>query len=326
MRALRRSATATGHRNSAGPGSGIARDCLPGLAQAFKSHAKKFRKEVRKCRKTFSEETIHDSRIQARRLLACLALLETLIPGKLSRKLARRLKRHLDLFDDLRDTQVQLRILGELAHKDRALRRFQKHLDNRERRFRKSIRKRLKEVPDRRLGKCLNEALEAIEENGAQLTAFELCALLLSRIEAAFRRTSRMERAIQPGVPASVHRTRIAFKRFRYMFEEMFPFLPVAPANLKKQMQHYQSRMGDVQDADVMLRVFVKFTREQSLKTTPWKRLRTELFSRREALLRHFLEARHELYDFWPGLRTGRELSPILSSGGQRGQHLWRKS
>jgi CHAD domain-containing protein len=59
---------------------------------------------------------------------------------------------------------------------------------------------------------------------------------------------------------ATIHRVRIAFKRFRYSFEIVQPLLTDMPEDLPAQMHSYQTLMGEIQDAEVLLRTLEEYT------------------------------------------------------------------
>src|SRR5215510_8859246 len=92
---------------------------LPGrlavhLAGSVRAARRRYRKRLVRCQKKFSESAVHELRVEARRILALLDLLDAVHFGDSLRKLAKNFKRRLDAFDDLRDTHVQRRLLQPL--------------------------------------------------------------------------------------------------------------------------------------------------------------------------------------------------------------------
>jgi len=94
------------------------------LCKALESQWRRYRKRLRQCQRRFSQEAVHDSRVETRRLLATVELLCAFIPERELKKARRALKKHLDAFDRLRDTQVQLTYVGHLLHEFPAARGF----------------------------------------------------------------------------------------------------------------------------------------------------------------------------------------------------------
>jgi CHAD domain-containing protein len=117
-------------------------------------------------------------------------------------------------------------------------------------------------------------------------------------VEDAFGRTRTLLERIEPEHTDTVHRTRIAFKRFRYMVEALAEQLPSPDRRLLAAMRRYQGRMGVVQDAAVLLEVFDKFVRRRELAPEAVNRLRRKLVGLRERRLRVCLASLHQLSDF----------------------------
>src|SRR5215831_9867193 len=81
------------------------------LAEGVRAARRRYRTRLARCQKKFSENAVHELRIQTRRILALLDLLQTLgFPAPVS-GLSKKFKKRLELFGELRDTQVQLRLL-----------------------------------------------------------------------------------------------------------------------------------------------------------------------------------------------------------------------
>ena len=84
------------------------------LARSVYEARRRYRKRLARCQRNFSEDAVHELRIETRRLLALLDLLLALGAAPAADKIAKRFKKRLDVFDELRDTQVQLRLLEPL--------------------------------------------------------------------------------------------------------------------------------------------------------------------------------------------------------------------
>src|ERR1051326_3826026 len=81
------------------------------LAERVCVARRRYRKRLACCRRKISETAVHDLRIEMRRILALLDLLEQFhLPGGV-RKPRKIFKKCLDAFDDLRDVQVQEKFL-----------------------------------------------------------------------------------------------------------------------------------------------------------------------------------------------------------------------
>ncbi len=76
--------------------------------------------------------------------------------------------------------------------------------------------------------------------------------------------------------------------------------MPTANDAVLEEMHHYQTMMGDIQDAEVLLSALDKFLARKEIKPGPARQLREEVVRRREWLIRVYLDAADQLKDFWP--------------------------
>jgi CHAD domain-containing protein len=274
-------------------------DVLRHLGEALHEQWRRYRKRLKACQRHFSEEAVHASRVETRRLLATVALLGAFIPEADVRKARGGLKRHLDAFDRLRDTQVQLLYVDHLLKRFAAATPFRAWLLAREKRFRRAARKDIRTIKTRRLGK----RLAAFEKELRRRRRADSPAAAFARVQhatlRAFARVAALCQHVSAADTETIHRTRIAFKRFRYMTDALAPLLPALSAEHRQAMRGYQSMMGDIQDVEVLMAALDKFARlEQNDRET--ERLRAELARRRGQLIRVYLNAAGKLKQFWP--------------------------
>jgi CHAD domain-containing protein len=260
---------------------------------------KRYRKELKRCQRKFSEKAVHDSRVAARRLSATIELLEGFLQPKIIKKAQCLIKKHLDIFDDLRDAQVQLVAVNSLQGTFPGARAFCEWVHKREERYRKQTRECVKRSRAKPLEKLIAAGEDAFEKELKKRSAKEATKLLLRPFNKAFSRTMRLKQRIRTERPKSIHRTRIAFKRFRYMVELLAEYL-CADDRMLDEMQHYQTMMGDIQDADVLLRSFDKFARKKNIRSEQANQLREELLRRREWLIKVYMDAAGQLREFLP--------------------------
>jgi CHAD domain-containing protein len=291
---------------------------LPGnsatcLARSLKKQWKRYRKELKRCQDEFSEKAIHAFRVETRRLLSTLELLGGFLPARRVEKARRLLKRHRDVFDDLRDTQVQLAAVGRMLRLFPAARPFQASLLEREERLVKRTRKDVKHVRTRRLGKLITGCRGQVERQLAKAGPEKALAVLLRSVDRAFRRTRQLRTRIHARDPWTIHRTRVAFKKFRYMVEALAERLPAVKRERLAAMHDYQTMMGEIQDAEVLLRTLDKFLRQQEIKPEAARRFRAELLRRCQWLIRVYLGAADQLLEFWPLSGSGAGVRPAAS-------------
>jgi CHAD domain-containing protein len=255
---------------------------------------------LRKCQRKASERAVHDLRVEARRLLSLLDLMSPFLaaPGRLSRTQAA-LKCHLDRFDDLRDTHVQLAAVSKLRRRFPAARLFYRALKKCEARLCRWTRKHAKRLHDKPLAKLIAACREDVQlrpDSGARGAT----RVLVRTLSLAFAATTKLRNRIHQDDPHSIHRTRIAFKKFRYMVETLASQLAWVDKNLLENMHQYQSLMGNIQDAQVLLHAFEKFSRKEKIEPRPAAQFTHELLRRRQKFISTYLAAADRLFEFWP--------------------------
>lgn len=274
-------------------------DVLQHLSAALAGQWRRYRKRLKRCQRQFSAGAVHDSRIETRRLLATLELVAVFIPERKLKKLRRALKDHLDAFDRLRDTQVQLGCVEPLRRPFPAAKKFHRWLRRREAEYMREARQAVKEVKTRRVGKkiaALEGELRRCRKKTAPVRAF---AMAQDAIQIAFARVTRLSRRVSAKDPQTIHRARIAFKRFRYMVDALSPLLPAVTDKQRQAMHDYQSMMGEIQDLKVLLAALDEFIESEDNAPTMLP-LRAALVQRREQLVQVYVNAAPKLASFWP--------------------------
>ena len=269
------------------------------LSESLQTQWRRYRKQLKRCQRKFSEAAVHKSRVETRRLLATVELLCAFFPERDLKKARRALKDHLDSFDKLRDTQVQLVYVEHLLRTNPAAKTFCAWLREREKRFVCESRKAVQRIKTRRLGKRMAGFRCELEKLRKELKAERAFSMTLGAIRLAFARVAQLCRHVRADDTETIHRTRIAFKRFRYMVEALAPLLPAVTDQHRQAMRGYQSMMGDIQDVEVLLVTLTKFIKHGN-EDSYTERLRTEFTRRREQLIRVYLNAAGKLQQFWP--------------------------
>jgi CHAD domain-containing protein len=218
------------------------------LLESFDKRWEKYRAEFKRAREEFSLEAVHDLRVASRRMLALVELLRRLAPGPRLQKLRREFKVQLDGFDELRDTQVMLSEISERLNELPALRPFQEHLARRERKLLKAARKFIDNQDAPSTARCVKKARAQFAAAQDQPPADPLLI-----VDEVFAAAWQRFQSIDPGSAATIHRVRVAFKKFRYMVELVGPLTPGLPEQLSDEMHTYQTLMGEIQDAEVFL-------------------------------------------------------------------------
>ena len=280
-------------------------DVLQHLGDSLNTQWRRYRKRLRRCQKRFSQDAVHDVRVETRRLLSTIELLGAFIPERDIQKVRRALKRHLDTFDQLRDTHVQLGYVGRMAGTFPDAHAFYDWLRDRKARFTRTTRKAVKRIRTKRLGRRIAAFEKEIRCQHKQITRERAFAIVRRAINQAFARVVQRCRLVRADNTKTIHRTRIAFKHFRYMVQALSPLLPAVTEDHRRALRGYQCMMGDIQDMEVLLAALDKFVQKDAVNAAPGRRLKKELVRWRRMLIQIDLNAAGRLRRFWPppGLR-----------------------
>ena len=264
------------------------------LLTALALRFEKYISQRKHCKTQFSEEAVHDLRVATRRQLAMVEVLRTIEPTPRLKKLRKDFKDQLDSLDTLRDTQVMLVEISESLDNLPELIPLQKFLQKREKRLLRSAEKdvlgfRTRDT-SRRIEKISSD-LATSDDNSITLTS------LLSALDDAYSTATQRMGHVDPVNPATIHHVRIAFKKFRYMLEILYPLIPDIPATQVKAMHDYQAKMGGVQDVEVLLATLTEFLdKHPSYDPKP---VREYYEQRHKELINAYVEDMNELFTFW---------------------------
>ena len=276
----------------------------PYLAKALDSRWQSYREQLQQCQEKFSEHTVHELRVATRRLLAQFTLLDCVVPGTALEKARRTLKRRLAALGDLRDTQVQRAFVDQKAATFPELVLLRAWLDRRERRLVKSAAGKVKRFKIRKLARWISALSADLAANtrGARAQA-RLGSAVLRATDRAFAEAVERRQAIDLADLRTIHQTRVAFKRFRYMVESLSPTLTGLSRRQLRTLAYYQRKMGIIQDLEVMRRCVAEFIHGHKKAEPLLRRFCCHLNQRRARALRSFLKSADHLFDFWPPAR-----------------------
>jgi len=100
------------------------------LRRSLKKQWRDYRKDFARCRRKFSEKSVHQFRIESRRLLSTLSVLRAIISRRHLNAGHHALKKRLRVFPRLRDTHVQLLAIEDLEREFPQLAPFADTLPN----------------------------------------------------------------------------------------------------------------------------------------------------------------------------------------------------
>jgi len=264
------------------------------LKTALNQRYEKYIAERKRCKEEFSEEAVHDLRIAARRVLALIELLRAVAPSPHLQKLRRAFKDQLDSLDELRDIQVMLAEISETLETLPEFLPLQKFLQKREKRLLNSAEHDVREFKAGFIAHRIEDIRASLAESE---TDQDLSAQLLAVMDEACYTVTQRKKLVDPAQPSSIHRVRIAFKKFRYMLEIIYPMLPGFPEAHLKNMHSYQTAMGEIQDVEVLLQTLDDFAAShEAYDKQPVQRFYKQ---RHAELINTYIENMHEFVTFW---------------------------
>jgi CHAD domain-containing protein len=277
------------------------------LAGSIRAARRNYRKRLKRCQKKFSETAVHDLRVETRRLLAMVDLLQTLSFEDSLKKTRKILKERLDMFAELRDTQVQLRLLKPLWREFPEARDLKKKLRQHERQIVSRVRHKIKTAKYTRVVRRLKALEKHLGKSVAAKSPRTSSGVISSALRQAFARVAALRQQVGRNDSAAIHRMRVAFKRFRYLSELLQPFLPQMTAERLRRMQKYQAMAGEIQDLEILLARLKQLIGDKEIQPATIMKLRSNLLQHRRRALVLFMERIDDLFKFQPDDGVGRK-------------------
>jgi CHAD domain-containing protein len=272
------------------------------LAESVRASRRCYRKRLERCQEKFSEKAVHNLRTETRRILASLSVIEALhFEGSL-KKLRKTFKKRLDSYDDLRDTHVQLVLLKPLWPKFPEAGELKKQLCKCEQRLVSELSCEIQTAKSGKLNRGLKEIEKSLRQCAKNPPHGRSTAVAQTLLGGAFRRVLALRRHVKRNQPQTIHRMRVAFKRFRYTAELLRPFLPHFTSQRLARMKDFQAAAGDIQDVAVLLARLEKDVNNGDLDPACIRNLRAELLRHERSAVDSFMERIDELMDFEPEL------------------------
>ncbi len=257
----------------------------------------KYQEKLTKCRREFSEDSVHKFRISGRRFLAMVDMVKNIYSSKYLEDLQTELKKQMKIFSDLRDTQVMINSINKIRKEYSVFDFFYYDLLAREQTCIKKIEKKIKRVSRKDIEALIffiRIDLDNTYKNDSATfnDAFEV-------INEVFRDLQTKALNLQEDDPRTIHELRLVFKNFRYMIEA-FIVANELPKDFLDSLSDYQTLMGEVQDAEVLISRFNEYVLVQdSPEDIVWVNANKVLEERLREKIRKFMEHKDRLNTFW---------------------------
>ena len=244
------------------------------IQQSFEERSNTFCACFELCQQDPSEKAIHDVRVAARRLRAVLAVIAPFLPAGMLNNANKQLARLLGKLNGIRDAQVAALVATQAGHPASLVPAFGIYLQK------KAKQAAAKATRMFEAGNAERFALDEIRTLPAQTAPF-LAGIqsmkLLSAADDNFAKCQKTYAHINPAKPATLHKLRLRFKKFRYTIELLSPReapLALLPTGYFEQLQSVQTYLGDIQDADVMRQMFAKWVKNAKGVSHPQRALK----------------------------------------------------
>jgi CHAD domain-containing protein len=260
------------------------------LLKALDTRWEKIRKESHRVRRKYSEESVHDLRVASRRLIAVLETLKKVHNASAIRECRRRVKKLLDGLSPLRDLNVQRVRISALLDRYPQLKNFEKSLAAKESQTAGKVQKLLKHTSK------LNRAVVHVRRHARKGTSSDE---ILKVIDERFQRVLALADRIDPSDTTTIHRLRLAFKKFRYTCEVARPIIRKrVSASRLDEFHEFQTMMGDIQDVEVLSERLSKWTAKNN-QDEEMKPVFDELATERNRKIEAFIASAGRVREFW---------------------------
>ena len=290
------------------------------LDEAITGRWQTFARHTKKARSNPAEKTIHDLRVATRRMMALLDLVRSIYPGSGAAGVLKQLDKQLQSLSTLRDTQVQILKMEQMAANHQVLlglidtlktgetaqtRLAQKEIDRAELDPMQAYFDQLRT----KVGEFLT--VPAMQETAPSILWGMLAKIFVKTVILRNEIRNDQDCLAEPDIHRDkirkIHDLRLHFKRFRYSIEILEPILPRVTGRLLKRMSEYQSKMGTIQDTEMLISLIdsnAKRLRKKNRKRAaphqdPFAPLQTELKERLRNEVSSFLVSMDDMDEYW---------------------------
>lgn len=254
-----------------------------------------FKSELKSCQKGMSEEKIHNFRVAIRRLLSLMNLLHSVQKHEPKvKKLCIGLKKQMDNFDELHDVQVLLEDISHNTDEIPEIQNFQKYLQRKQKKLSRAAHKNIKSLKLAQHAKRIAKLKKSIR----LLSTSQLKKNLFTSIDKAYGTVKQHYALINPEKPETIHHLRIAFKKFRYMLEVIYPMLEKDSVDKLTKMHEYQTIMGNIQDLETLLQYLSRFEKKSPADYN-CEPVRSYYNQRHATAISDYMTRKDEVLTFW---------------------------
>lgn len=269
------------------------------IADVYKKNRISYLTKIKDCSEVFSEHNVHVTRVAIRRLLAVLNLAEKFAASTYISQIRIPARKQLKVLAGLRDIQVVISKTEKELNRFPNIEPFMNYLLAKENAIVRNTTVKFKKIDLKVMeGVSLFLQLELQDKIRNSGNDIEYCKTMISQ---AHSKVLECTNRIVTNDFETVHDTRIAFKKFRYLFEFFVSYLDTRP-HINKRLNAYQTKMGMVQDLDVYINELEKFIgKAQNIDKAAFAEARKYFYNERRCFVSDFIFTKDEIFDFWAG-------------------------
>ena len=239
------------------------------------------------CRKTLSEDSIHDVRVTTRRFRSLLSLIINYYESPYSRQLRKELKKVLVLLNPLRDIQVQMIAVKKMIGKLPVLNGFLEYLSNKEKDLTEKIGREFVNLDSASI-EGLVFFLKMDMKNKFRNRFIDISAFQSFAKDSYSDVITKRVNAIASELK-TIHDLRLSFKKYRYTCELLKSILNIED-NKFKRMKGYQNILGSIQDNNVLLSLLQNYLKEsKNQNNAEFIPIVTKIINKRTKLVFHLM-------------------------------------
>lgn len=248
-----------------------------------------------------SEEAVHELRVATRRLMAQLDLFATVMSSRGAEKAYRALKRSMKALGRLRDIQVQQVLIEEQLDSFPKLRLLSYDLQRQERARVAAAVARVRALKVYKFEKWISLMFQDLAEKSNDLRQQEvLSAAVIEALQEIYAVVVKRRRSIQKQSPKTIHKTRVAFKKFRYLIEALSPGFTGFDERQFDALASYQRRMGRIQDIEIIQASLAQFVKKYAAAEELLLPFARHLQRVRARALISFMKQADRIFEFSP--------------------------
>jgi|YNPMSStandDraft_1061717.scaffolds.fasta_scaffold00016_65 CHAD domain-containing protein len=239
--------------------------------------------------------TIHDIRVCSRRLITLLNFYLSQCNSYYANNLNKILKFYFRNLSKLRDVQIQIENNQTKSIQSAEWKCFLDYLSSKEKKLKQKINELFTENSRLEIEGLMFFFKDDLKNsiNNGEITINDL----VSRINQQFKKCILFLQNINIDHAVTIHNFRIEFKKFRYLYELLYPFYHRVMLE-SKELGKYQTLLGNIQDSEVLLNYIMNYIQKQKGKGN-FKELLIEANQQKTKHIILFFEKKDELFKFW---------------------------